>query len=153
DGELIDVDDRHVCAQRRGELARQGERRDRPIVEVDRYEDRVQGHASCSSGISRAALASPQSGGSGGRGATGRPIVKVAPRPVPGLSAWIAPPCSWTRWRTSERPRRRPLDAYVAELSSLRKRSKTNGRNNGEIPRPLSATVISPSSPIRSTST
>ena len=72
----------------------------------------------------------------------GRVRVKRAPVPAPSLSAATVPPCSSTRWRTSERPSPSPPLSRESCASSCRNGSNAWERNAGAMPRPESRTTM-----------
>ena len=69
--------------------------------------------------------------------------------PMPSLTARTDPPCSSASLATIDSPRPRPLWRRVVDESACRKRSKTNGRNAGSMPSPLSLTLTSTLDPTR----
>ncbi len=83
----------------------------------------------------------------------GRSTTKVAPRPSPGLLAWIAPAWSSTSCLQMARPSPRPPWLRVVEPSRCEKRSNTCGRKLAGMPAPVSETLSSTCEFTRCTST
>ena len=127
-----------------------GEHATDQLARVGLVVDDQHGDASSSAGgevhLARRRLLAAGSAGSYSSSCTtsrGNETLNVLPWSSPGLLARTLPPCISTSCLTIDRPSPRPPCRRVVEPSAWRNRSKTNGRNSGLIPMPVSVTVIS----------
>ena len=91
------------------------------------------------------APARPVGGRSRAAGASGRVTTNSLPLPRPRLRASIAPPCSATRPRVSDRPMPRPPSERSSADVACENISNSCGSSSGAIPMPLSCTLITAS--------